>query len=75
MKNTYLAITTHTEVNGKEYNFASVFKHTPSNNLWSQLHGIRNLSTVNVCETKKEAHEIVDFWNECFEKNGTYGIV
>ena len=27
---------------------------------------------VNLCETKKKAKELVEFWNNCYRKNGTY---
>jgi len=30
--------------------------------------------TANVCNTKKKAYEIMDFWNDCFKKNGTYAF-
>lgn len=67
-KNHYLAA--QTSENGKNYAF--VIKLSESDNVLSILARYKNLASANMCSTKKEASEIVKFWNGCFIANHTY---
>lgn len=60
------------EENGKHY--ATAERVANQNNLLAVFSKYRNASTVNACETMKEAKEIANFWNACYEKNGTYAF-
>lgn len=59
-------------VREKSKNWAGIMTVSDSEN-------IRNLSTrfsgeltaAQLCSTKKRALELADFWNECYQKNGT----
>lgn len=66
-KSHWLAITI-TE-NGKHYSY--VWKVPGSNNLWAFLKDIPNISSANICDTKKAAKELVTFWNDSYRQNGT----
>ena len=67
MKYFYYAATR--EQNGKNYAF--VIKSGAGDNLLSVFARYSNLKFVNACPTKKAAEKLADFWNECYEKNGT----
>lgn len=58
------------EVNGKFY--ALVARAPQNSNIISVLAGIANLKSANIYGTKKQAGEIVTFWNDCYKRNGTY---
>ena len=66
-KNTYIVVSIQED--GK--NYAYVIKHHNSNNLINVL-GIKGISHANICDTKKEAYRIAEYWNGCYKKNGTY---
>jgi hypothetical protein len=68
MKNYYIAISVKQD--GK--NRASVLKVSGNENLLFSLQ-IPGITTANICGTKKEAENIVQFWNKCYKKNKTYG--
>jgi hypothetical protein len=34
---------------------------------------IPGITSANICSTKKEAENVVDFWNKCYKTNKTYG--
>lgn len=42
------------------------------NNLVSLLDSIGGLVSANVCNSRKEAEEIAEAWNETYKKNGTF---
>ena len=67
MKNNYIVV--NIKENDKLYAYA--LKVDISDNLISKLK-IKNIISANICETKKEAKDIVDFWNESYKNNGTY---
>lgn len=67
-KNIFLALTV--EENGKFYSWA--YKTPSRNNLCSVLDGFANLITANVCDSFREAKEIVSAWNDAYRTNGTY---
>lgn len=69
MKNTYIAVT----VQENDKNIAYVLKVSSSENIVSALK-IKGLIFGNICSTKKAAHELVDFWNESYKKNGSYSL-
>lgn len=68
MKNFYYAVSEHE--NGK--NYAYVIKATASDNLLGLFERHKNLKTANACETKKQAENLANFWNECYKINRTY---
>ena len=43
-----------------------------SNNVWSMLKSIPNIVSANICDTKKAAGQLVEHWNNCYKKNGTF---
>lgn len=67
-KNYWLACTV--EESGKFYVY--IVKAPQNYNLCSILAGVANLKSANIYRTKKQAGEIVTFWNECYRNNGTY---
>lgn len=68
MKNHYIAISVKHD--GK--NCASVLKVSDNENLLFSLQ-IPGITAANICGTKKEAENIVAFWNKCYKKSKTYG--
>ena len=68
MKRFYYAVNLENE-NGKLY--AAVMSASEQTNIANQLKRDK-IWSCNPCETKKRAHELVDFWNEQYKKNGTY---
>ena len=68
MKYHYIAISTRT--NNK--NLASVLRVSESDNLILSLQ-IPGITSANICSSKKEAENVVNFWNKCYKKNKTYG--
>lgn len=68
MKAFYLAATISED--GKFYPF--VKRVTTSENLKSILEGFKGLEFINICERKKAAAALVEFWRDCYKKNGTY---
>lgn len=68
MKNTYLATTV--QENGKRY--AYIVPVSSGDNLLSVIARIKGVEHINAYPTKKEAKEVVEFWNECYKINGTY---
>ena len=66
-KYTYIVVSIQED--GK--NYAYVIKHHNSNNLINVLE-IKGILHANICDTKKEAYSIAEYWNECYKKNGTY---
>lgn len=61
------------EVDGKYYAYAdriqnnnnliAIFERKPTNG---------KIISVNVAKTATGAHQLANYWNECFKKNGTY---
>lgn len=68
MKHFYLAV--QIEENGK--GFACDYTVAENENLLSVLAGIKGAKAVNICQTRKQAREIAEFWNDCARKNGVY---
>lgn len=68
MKYHYIAISTRT--NNK--NLASVLRVSEYDNLIFSLQ-IPGITSANICSSKKEAENVVNFWNKCYKKNKTYG--
>lgn len=68
MKYHYIAISTRT--NNK--NFASVLRVSSSDNLLFSLQ-VPGITYAEICNTKKEAENVVSFWNMCYKTNKTYG--
>lgn len=62
------------EDQSKEKYYAFVESATETDNLLSRFNMWGNVLHVTPFETKKRAQEIVDFWNECYKKNGTYAL-
>jgi hypothetical protein len=55
------------EENGKLRSF--VLRVHSSNNLVGKFD---HYQSANICNTKKEANALADYWNACYKKNGTY---
>ena len=68
MKNFYIAVQIINESN-KKYSY--VLKVGESDNLLTKLK-IPNIVFANICQTKKQAEEIVHVWNQGFIKNHEY---
>ena len=71
-KNTYYAIQERSKTTGKYY--AYMMKVS---NLTNLLYAFKpcsgcELSSVNACDSRKQARELVDFWNQCAKDNGRY---
>jgi len=67
MKKTLYIVATKENKDGKKW--ACVIGLPSCYNLISAF--TENTITANVCDTKKEAYDLMEFWNECFKKNGT----
>ena len=67
MKNFYYVVME--EIDGK--NCAYVDKVSGSTNICGRWEASQ-FSFVQPCESKKQAEEIAEKWNNCFKKNGTY---
>ena len=57
---------------GKRYAYADAIQN--SNDLLSMFQSIKNLETVNACDTRHDADEIAHYWNETYKVNGTYAF-
>lgn len=68
MKNVYFAAAI--EQNGRCA--AMTIRAGVDENLMCTFSSIRGLEAVNVCESKKQAEQIVKLWNDCYRANGTY---
>ena len=67
MKNNYIAV----QIKENEKYYAYAVKVTESDNLLSKLE-IKDIIHANLCDNKKRAKEIVNFWNDCAKTNGNY---
>ena len=52
--------------------FATASPFTANDNLSWQFDPAFGTVTANICETRKQAEEIAEKWNEAYRKNGTY---
>lgn len=68
MKAFYLAATISED--GKFYPF--VKRVLPCENLKSVIESFKGLEHINICESKKAATALVEFWRVCFISSGTY---
>lgn len=59
------------DVSENSKNYAYMLKTSACNNLVSLL-SIPGIRSANVCDTKKQAAEIVAAWNAAYKENGTY---
>lgn len=69
MKNIYFAGIFQYE-NGR--NLAAMVTIPADVNLLSEIKEMKDCKSLNFCETKKEARETVNLWNDCFKSKGTY---
>ena len=67
-KNFWLACSI--QENGKRY--AYVVKAPQHDNLVSVMQRVKNLEIAEIYNSKKQAGEVVTFWNECYKNNGSY---
>ena len=67
MKNFSIAISV--EENNKYY--AYILKVSNSENLLEKLK-IKRILHANICKNKKEAENVVTFWNDSYKANNTY---
>ena len=68
MKHFYLAV--QIEENGKW--FACDQAVAENENLLSVLNRIKGVKAANLCQTRKQAQELAEVWNDCARKNGVY---
>lgn len=68
MKSIFLACTV--EQNGKYISFVDVWQC--HNNLKCLFDAHPDLVTAHICESRKQADEIVLSWNAAYKSNGTY---
>ena len=54
---------------GRYYSYVTPI--SAADNALSKL-AITGIVSANIYRTKKQAAEVVTFWNECYRKNGTY---
>lgn len=67
MKTFYIAFSA--QVNGK--NYAGTLTKTEQENIAFLSAQIPNLTAAHICDSRKKAEEMAEFWNDCFKKNGT----
>lgn len=83
MKKFYMAVTVCQDKNetvftsrkNQEYNpgyYAYVHSIGQNDNLKSSLDSIGGLKRAQLCQTKKEAESLADFWNGRYKQNRTY---
>lgn len=65
----YYWIAAQIKENGKSYAYA--LRVSTSDNLVSKL-SRESIVAANICESKKQAAEIVTTWNEGYKANGSY---
>lgn len=53
-------------------NYAYAVPVSGSDNLCAILARVPGLTAANICATKKDAFELVTFWNDCYKANGSY---
>ena len=51
---------------------AEIMKVTPSNNILTRYTLLQGITVIRPCETKKEAEELCEKWNQSYMKYGTY---
>lgn len=68
----YVVVVKYTDADGQEYYSAYTETIPNSSNLVSLFERTKGLIIIHAADTKKGAKELADFWNECYEKNGTY---
>lgn len=69
MKNAYIAVS----IKENDKNYAYMIKVSEMDNLVGKLN-IKGIEFANMFDTKKKAGEVVEYWNECYRKNGTYAL-
>lgn len=77
MKYFYIVLGIDTKGTEEEPNkryYADVLKVSLQDNIYSRLDNIGGLLHANICESKKKAEEIRDYWNEQYRKNNTYAF-
>jgi len=78
-KYTYFVLTEKEEATGKFYSWAEkVHNHYNLLGYFTPTRypgkGAFVITTINVCDTWKEAQHIADIWNESYRNNGTYAF-
>ena len=43
-----------------------------SQNLFSSLNMWAGIVSASICSSKKDAEHLAEFWNECYQENGTW---
>ena len=67
----YIAVSVEVEP-GKLYAYA--VKLSEADNIKTKLESIGGLMYGNVCPTKKRAAEVVNGWNEAYNRNGSFAF-
>jgi hypothetical protein len=56
----------------QEKYYADIMRVSTQTNIASYLDNIGGLLHANICQSKKQAQEIKNAWNEAYKHNGTY---
>lgn len=70
MKTKYFWFVITIEENGKYYPFSVRADESTNIATWYEKYG--KVKTINICNTKKRAAELVQIWRAAFYANGTY---
>ena len=60
-----------TERDDKTRYYADIMRVSTQDNIASRLNNIGGLLHANICQSKKQAQEIKNAWNEAYKRNGT----
>lgn len=67
-KNTYMIATV--KENGKYYSYVIV--HHNGVNVLAEVKRIKNIFNLTICDTLREARELVEKWTKVYKENGEY---
>lgn len=71
-KKYWLGITNRVVAEGKEYYYAYVLPINECDNIMAKIGWDDKIVHVNIFDTKKKAFKVVEYWNECYKKNGAF---
>lgn len=66
--NTYMIAT----IKENERYYSYVIQHHNNTDLVHEMQRIKNLHNMTICDTKKEAFDVCEDWNETYKANGTH---
>ena len=68
MKSIFLTVVI--QENGKNFAFVEVFRC--GQNIKPMIERYKNAHIWHLCESRKQADNLAQFWNDCYKNNGTY---